>query len=437
MKWSGRASDPARLPELFREALRHALTGAPGPVHIDVPTDILGAKAKISVAELDAGLDMVVPQHRPAPSAAAISNVLSALERSKRPLLIGGGGAVAADGGGAFRTLAERLGIPVLATQMGIGLLPTDHDLLVGSGGAISGPAACAALREADLIIALGCRFSSWMWPDGPPEWGEDDRHLVQIDIDPLAIGRNYPVSTGVIADAALAATAIAQAMQGRPLHTEKTWLAELKARRKAHRDMLDALASKRTQPIHPAALAHEVGRLLGMDGRVTFDGGHTSFWSNDFTPIAIPRTRFHEPGMAHLGFGLPWAMAMKKAFPGEQVVCITGDGALGFTVQELDTARRHKLPVIVIVHNNAAFGVIDFAQRKSGFSIGTDLGETDYAAVAQGFGCFGQVVTEIGGIESAFNAAVASGLPAVLDIRCRFDPHPMMPVFGRSTSAP
>ena len=169
----------------------------------------------------------------------------------------------------------------------------------------------------------------------------------------------------------------------------------------------------------------------------MVFDGGHTSFWSNDFTPLFAPRTRFHEPGMCQLGFGLPQALALQLLHPGQPVLNLTGDGSFGFTLQELDTARRLGLPVVTIIHNNAAWGIIRAGQRAlGGFELGTDLSGTDYAAIACGFGCHGETVRradEINpAIQRALASALASALPAVIDAHCRFEPHPCMPEFGR-----
>ena len=159
---------------------------------------------------------------------------------------------------------------------------------------------------------------------------------------------------------------------------------------------------------------------------------GTTTFWSNDFTPVKDVRTRFHEPGMSHLGFGLPYALALKLLHPGRAVLNITGDGSFGFTLNELDTARRERLPVINVIHNNAAWGIIRQGQKMQfDFELGTSLDETDYAAVARGFGCHGEVVRRAQDVGPAMARAIASGLPAVLDCRTRFLPHPAMPMFG------
>jgi acetolactate synthase-1/2/3 large subunit len=144
-------------------------------------------------------------------------------------------------------------------------------------------------------------------------------------------------------------------------------------------------------------------------------------------------RTRFHDPGICQLGYGLPWALALKALHPNQPVLQITGDGSFGFSLQELDTARRHGLPVVSVIHNNEAWGVIRAGQRaQHDFEFATSLAGTDYAAIALGFGCHGERVEHVDEVAPALRRALASGLPAVLDCRTRWVPHPCMPAFGR-----
>jgi acetolactate synthase-1/2/3 large subunit len=182
---------------------------------------------------------------------------------------------------------------------------------------------------------------------------------------------------------------------------------------------------------MHPAALADELGRALPRDALVAYDGGHTTFWSNDLTPALEPRSRFHEPGMAHLGFGLPCALALKALHPGRAAVNITGDGAFGFTMAELDTARRLGLAAVTVIHDNASWGVIRLGQSRGGFELGTDLEGTDYAAVARALGCHGERIERPEQVAPALERALASGLPAVIDARVAFVPHPGMRRFA------
>jgi thiamine pyrophosphate-dependent acetolactate synthase large subunit-like protein len=175
----------------------------------------------------------------------------------------------------------------------------------------------------------------------------------------------------------------------------------------------LAIMAGDREETMHPAALAQAIATALPADALAVYDGGHTTFWSNDLTPVREVRTRFHEPGMSHLGFGLPYALALKLQQPHKAVVNITGDGSFGFTLNELDTARPHQLPVINIIHNNAAWGIIRAGQRMAlDFEMGTALEDTDYAAIARGFGCHGEVVTRADDIAPRWSARSPPACP-------------------------
>ena len=431
-KWNARVTDIRRVPSLVRQALQTAVSGRPGPVHLDIPADILSQTHLFDRQELQAPL----PLPSPRADAATLDEAARRLQAAERPLVIAGGGLVRAQGADALRALIDRTDWPVTTTQMGMGLIASDDPRLIGQGGVIGGPAVLRALREADVVLALGCRFSSWLWTDPPYGWkASPEQQLIHVDLDPGVIGKVRPATLGVVGDARIFVETLIERLE--PTHAPRPWTQDLSDERDRHRAKLNQLAARpaTSAGLHPAALAQRIGQAVGDQDLVVFDGGHTSFWSNDFTPALTPRTRFHEPGMTHLGFGLPWAIALKRAEPARAVWCLTGDGAMGFTIQELDTARREGLPIVVVVHNNAAFGVIGFAQSRGGFSFGADLADTDYAAIARGFGCFGERVTTLEAFDEALSRALASGLPAVLDVRVIFDPHPQMPAFGKSTA--
>lgn len=436
VKWSATIRDVARVPELVRHALRTGLSGRPGPVHLDVPSDVLAAEYTFDQAELDAAPESYRCHAPSIPVQATLRRAAALLKDAQRPLLIAGGGALRGGAQSAFSALLDRLPAVGMTTQMGLGALSPAHTRSLGQGGFAAGPAAVRALRDADVVLAVGCRFSSFLWTDGPPRWSDlPERRLIQIDIDPEMLGLNVPLTLGIQGDALETISALLDYLPADTVQVSD-WIASLIVERDGHRAALAALADSSVDPMHPAALAREVAKFIGEDDLVTFDGGHTSFWSNDFTPAHKPGTRFHEPGMAHLGFGLPWAIALGICFPARRSFCLTGDGAFGFTLQELDTARRTGTNVITIIHNNAAWGVIGFGQVKSGFELGTSLEGTDYVTISRGFGCHAERVERLDQVAPAVRRALNSGLPAVVDARVAFEPHPMLSVFGKSTAA-
>jgi acetolactate synthase-1/2/3 large subunit len=288
------------------------------------------------------------------------------------------------------------------------------------------------AFAQADLVLAFGCRYSSWLWDEQGPFVRRPQQHI-HVDIHPSALGEPALHTLGMQADARAAVIDLLDALGAEPVPSiDAQWLPRLRALRMAYERELAALGADDARPMHPAALAGAIGRALPRNALAVFDGGHTSFWSNDLTPVHGVRTRFHDPGMSQLGFGLPYALALQLMHPQQFVVNLTGDGSFGFTLQELDSARRLKLPVVNIIHNNASWGIIRAGQRKQlDFEMGTSLADTDYAAIARGFGCHGEIVERAEHVAAALARARASGLPAVLDCRTRFVPHPAAPAFG------
>jgi acetolactate synthase-1/2/3 large subunit len=268
------------------------------------------------------------------------------------------------------------------------------------------------------------------MWDERGPLVGRGQR-FINVNIDPAALGAPAPHDIAMVADARLALADLLDALGDDDVTAAADWLTRLRETRRVYEEQFDQTADEGV--MHPAALSRAIAQALPKDALVVFDGGHTTFWSNDIIPVSQVRTRFHDPGMCQLGFGLPYALSLQSANPSLPVVNITGDGSFGFTIQELDTARRYRLPVVTIVHNNAAWGIIRAGQRAQlDFELGTDLAGTDYAAIAHGFGCFGETVVEPSGLAPALERALQSGLPSVLDCHTRFVPHPCLKAFGR-----
>jgi thiamine pyrophosphate-dependent acetolactate synthase large subunit-like protein len=434
-KWNRVAASPEEIPALVRNAVHEAVSGRPGPVHLELAADLLSA-------ELDPGLAAVdeppEPSTPPALSPEDVERAARLLADAERPLLVAGGGVVLADAATELRRLAARLGAAATATQMGLGAVSSADPGFFGHGGLIAGEPVVEALQEADVVLLAGCRMSSWLWEGSAPALaGSAEQQVIHLDVDPAAAGGVLPASTLVLrGDVRDGLASLLETLGDGERRADPAWLDALVAGHRAHLGRLLEGADDGA-PLHPARLAREIGAWLPDDALAVYDGGHTTFWSNDLTPALEPRTRFHDPGMAHLGFGLPYALALQAAFPGRTVVHITGDGALGFTLAELDTARRNGLPVVTVVHDNAAWGVIRFGQERAGFELDTSLEGTDYAAVARAFGCHGERVTEAGDVRPALDRALASGLPAVVDVATRFVPHPSLPRFaamGRGT---
>jgi thiamine pyrophosphate-dependent acetolactate synthase large subunit-like protein len=430
-KWNAVVHDPRRMPELVRRAFREALSGRPGPVHLDIPQDVLGATCEFA----DDEFTLVPARYRstvgPGPAPGLVSAAAQCLREAKRPLIVAGGGVIAANAAALVRQLAALLNAPVVPTQMALGTVASNSPNFIGHGGLIAGEAVKQAFAQADVVLSVGCRFSSWMW-DETGAMARRSQRVININIDPAALGHPVLHEVAMQSDAKFALTQLLEQMHGASLQVEHDWLSKIRQVRTAYEAKLAQMTDVVDGVMHPAALAAAIAQALPNDALAVFDGGHTTFWSNDLTPVQQVRTRFHEPGMSHLGFGLPYAMALQLGHAGKPVFNITGDGSFGFTMNELDTARRYKLPVITLIHNNAAWGIIRAGQKMQlGFELGTGLENCDYAAIARGFGCYGESVARSEDVAPAIARALASGLPAVLDCHTRFVPHPAMPMFG------
>jgi thiamine pyrophosphate-dependent acetolactate synthase large subunit-like protein len=429
-KWNAVVHDGRRLPELVHTAFRQALSGVPGPVHLDIPLDVLSGTFEYAVEALDRSPEHYRPSVRPTADVGQIASAARLLKSAERLLVVAGGGVVSSNATDLVRQLVSRLGAVATSTQMGLGVIPSNDPHFIGHGGVVGGPVVTRAFAEADVILAIGCRFSTWLWDDK----GSLARNakLIHLDIDPAVIGATAAVEVGLVGDAKSSLEALLKALG--PAHTSlpaSDWRTSCAADYTEYRRSLQNLRATSTI-MHPAELTHALAAALPVDALVTYDGGHGTFWSNDILPALHPRSRFHEPGMTQLGFGLPYALALQICNPGRPVLNITGDGAFGFTIQELDTARRYGLPVINVIHNNEAWGVIGASQQRLNFSLGVELKGTDYAAIGHGFGCHAERIDRPQDVAPALQRALASGLPAVLDCRVTFEKHPCFGAFGK-----
>jgi thiamine pyrophosphate-dependent acetolactate synthase large subunit-like protein len=428
-KWRATVAHPERIPELMARAVREAKTGAGGTVHLEIGYDVIGAPP--ACVPNDIGAVAAAGELGRAPADPdAVARAAGLLAAARRPLVIAGGGAV--DACAEVRAIVQRLDGAGLVTQMGIGILDDGDPHLVGQGGLVFGESVARALREADVVLAVGCRFSSWWWDGMRPAGAESpDQQLIHLDRDPTVIGRLRPAAVGLAGDArAVLAQLLAVLVPA--ADADPAWREALRDEHLAYVAEIGGLgAGDESAEMHPAQLARALGEGLPSDALVVYDGAHTSFWSNDLTPVSQPRTRFHDPGSGHLGFGVPYAHALALLEPGRPVVNITGDGAFGFTVAELDTARRYGLTAVHVIHDNQAWGVIAQSQKRLGFELGTELSGTDYVAIARGFGVHAEQVTTPDEVAPALHRALSCGGPAVIDARVRFVPHPGMPRFG------
>ena len=431
-KWNAVVHDRRRVGELAQWAFRYARSGRPGPVHLDIPLDIM--------CEPGPDVDLPAPASyramgRLRGDADAIRQAVDLLEHAERPLLVAGGGVVQAEAWDEFRALAAALGAPATTTPMGSGCIDPGWDGYFGDSGWLGGNAVITAFNAADVILAVGCRFSSWLGIGRAPIMsGPPAQKVIHVDIDPTEIGKNVGVAVGIVGDAKSVLTDMLAAVSGRAAApgAHAAWKQQLVAGYKEYMGSLDPMLGGPDGPITQARLAKEVGDYLAdKNAMLTVDGGSTLLWAFSYIRAFQPRQRFFFAGGGHLGTGQPFANSLKLANPDRLVVNFCGDGGFGMTLQELDTAARHGLPVINVINNDGGWGMCKAGQLmlygpEGCNRIDQDFGPADYAAIARGFGCHGETVESVEGIRPALERAIASGTPAVLDVKVQPVFHPM-----------
>jgi acetolactate synthase-1/2/3 large subunit len=401
--------DPAELTAVVRAAYRLAAAGRPGPVLVDIPRDVQEALVEVDRVPEPELPAIVAP---PAPEQ-AIREVARAIEAASRPVLYVGGGTVAAAAGAEVRALAEAARIPIVTTLMAKGAVPESHPLNFGCPGMHGSKWANWALNMSDLVIAVGARFDDRV--TGRVEEFAPAATVAHYDIDPAEIGKIRRVELPVLGD-------LREAVAATRFHLvapacSEAWLRQVNGWRERFPLRHDTAAAALTGP---GVIEHLAAATAGHQDVVWTTGvGQHQMWAMQYLPCERPRSFVTSGGHGTMGFGLPAAIGARAARPGATVVCVDGDGSFAMTCQELATAVAARLPVIVVVIDNGALGMVRqwqemfYEDRLS--QVRTPV-TTDIAAVARGFGARGYTVRDEAGLREAFAAALACGETCVID---------------------
>jgi acetolactate synthase-1/2/3 large subunit len=422
-----------QLPRALHRAFNVALGGRPGPVHIDVPIDVQALSGEGH--RLDAGVHSAThPVARPDPQ--GIELIAAALAGARRPVILAGGGCIQAEAQAELRRVAELAQAPVLATMMGKGVFPEDHPLAAehtGANGTICGN---HFSREADVLLAVGTRFAeqtSSSYKHGE-SFSVPPTRIMQIDVDPREIGKNYPVEVGVVADARTALEDLAQALEA---HRERMpdrreyilESASWKGRWRAMiRDRWDPGVLSMSQAIHV------LRKVLPREAIVIASAGHPQIQMFQEFISYEPRTWITPGGYSTMGFTVPAAIGAKLARPDVPVVGVAGDGDFLMSIQELALAVQEGLSVVYLVLNNVGWTSIrDFQRGMFGaerdFATefrsrrGGELVSPDFAAIATGFGASAFKVTELEQLRPALEVALRTEGPVVVEAMLARDP--------------
>ncbi|MYG52060.1 MAG: thiamine pyrophosphate-binding protein [Rhodospirillaceae bacterium] len=406
-----------RIPELFQAGFRTALTPRRGPVLLNVPRNVQSAKA---VFPEPPAPDTYRVQFAPAAPAAAVERAAQMLLDAERPVIVAGGGIK--NGGGAAQTLAlaELLGAPVAMSPGHGDAIPFGHPLNAGQMGPRGNPVASRLVLEADVILALGTRlgFNSTFYSYDNIN---RDAEIIQVEIEPTEIGRHFPVSLGIWADAPTVADQLAEAVRKAAAIREATqWTAQFQAERKAFLARRDAEAVMDETPIQPSGLFRAYRRVLPRNAAIVLDAGTMTLQATDALEYWEPPCLFTPLDFGLVGFSFACGLGVKAAQPDRPVVSFAGDGGFGMQVSELSTAVDHGLNTVAVVMNNGCWGAEKAYQRDffGGRYIGADVGSPPFDELARLYGAAGYRVERLSEVEDAIAAALDEDRPAVVDIK-------------------
>ena len=406
-----------RIPEMFREAFRVAMSPRRGPVQLNLPRDVLAEQ--ITMPEMQAPNEYRVMQN-PAPAQNVVSEAAKLLAGAKRPVIITGGGIKNSRGHAAAIALAETLNAPIVLAPGHGDALPFDQPLNAGQMGPRGNPVASRLAKEADVILALGTRlgFNSTFYSYDNIN---RDAAIIQVELEPTAIGRYFPIKLGIWGDAIATAEALIPAVNAMQFKAEiATWTAHFQKERQEWLAERDAKADTETVPIQPSGLFHHLRQILPADAAYTMDAGTLCLQATDAMTYQTPPSLFTPLDFGLVGFSFACGLGVKLAMPDRPVISMMGDGGFGMTISELSTAVDHGINTVTLVMNNGSWGAEKAYQRDffNGRYIGADISSPAFDKAAELYGAAGFRVERLSDLADAVHAALGAGKPAVVDIQ-------------------
>ena len=420
-KYGAHVAGPEQLPIHLRQAFRSATSGTPGPVHLDLE-GITGQAVVDQEADLEVVIEETfakVPAFRPAAEPEKIEEALKLLSRAERPVIVAGGGVTASDARAELVALAEKLSIPVATALNAKAMFPADHPLAVGTPGSYSRACANQALCEADLVFFVGSHAGGQVThgyrvpPQGTP--------IIQLDINPEEIGRNYPINTGMQGDAR--STLRRMIEMAEPAEPRSAWIRRVQELVRNWQESVSELVNSDIEPMRPERLCRELTDALPSDAILVSDTGHSGIWTGTLVELRHPEQTYIRCA-GSLGWGLPAAMGAKCAAPDRPVLCFTGDGGIWYHLAELETAVRCGIRTVTVVNNNHSLNQEQAGVERTygGRTAGSDelwlFEDADFAGIAESMGCLGITVNKPAEISSALDRALAAEKPAVVDVK-------------------
>ena len=421
-KMNVRVDHVSRLPDLLRQAFRTATSGTPGPVHLQIqgPHGQV-ANEKTSLLPLVEQRFKSTPPFRPACEREPLLQAIELLKNSKKPIIVAGGGVITSGANSELIEFAQKMQIPVATSLNGKSSILDSNPLAVGVAGTYSRSCANQSIYEADLVFFIGSHTGGQLTVDWSiPATGTP---VIQLDINPLELGRNYPNQVSLLGDAK---TVLQQLIDLAPSAQENTmWIERIQLLVKDWRNQFTSLMHSDALPIRPERICYEISKALPKNGVVVSDTGHSGMWTGAMIELNDPSQRFIRCA-GSLGWAFPGAMGVKCALPDSTVICFAGDGAFYYHIGELETAIRYNINLIVVVNNNSALNqeipLWDnvFLDKNSLNHRAEELWKfkpVNFANIAESFGCVGIRVENPNELAGALKEAIKLNKPVVIDV--------------------
>jgi acetolactate synthase-1/2/3 large subunit len=419
VKWNGKVEHWQRIPDMVRHAFRVAMSGRPGPTHILIPEDIISQRGDDNDVTIRPPDQYRQTTRMPA-DPEAVRQAAQLLVEADLVNIHCGNGAERSGAADEVRRLAEHLGCPVTHTIRARGIIPDDHPLSFHP----TCMSRIAANSQSDVVLAVGTRLGELNMWGRPPMFGEPDKQrLIQIDAEPTHIGLNRPTDIALIGDARTILNQLLDTV--RPLAAQRephAKVAEFRALQDQFEQELDAaLEDTARRPMLTGQILKVCNDFFDEDAIFVMDGGNTTLWDIHYHVARRSRSVIYSMNYGHLGTGLPYSLGAKLARPEKPVYCVTGDSAFGFNLQELETAVRNDLPVIILVAVDGAYGMEKSAQQRQ-FGreapwFKHDHAPVRYDQVAVAMGCHGEYVETVADLRPALERSAAADKPAVIHV--------------------
>jgi acetolactate synthase-1/2/3 large subunit len=426
-KHSVMVQDIDELADIVREAFHIAQEGRPGPVLVDIPKDVQTAKAEWHAGEAAADAAPGDGANGGRPGTAATEQALHAaaelLAHAERPLIMAGHGVILADACPELRALAERTGVPVITTLLGISTFPDGHALHLGMPGMHGEVHVNRAIQQADVILGVGLRFDDRV--TGNVGGFARQARIIHIDVDRTEIGKNVPTEVGLVGDAKQLLCALLGRVPRRECRAWRDEIAGLRREREEHY----------RGDVAPDRILRAIREASGPEAAIVSDVGQHQMWVAKLYPYTHPNSHFSSGGLGTMGFAVPAAMGVHFARPGTPVWAISGDGGFQMNLQEIATMVQERIPIKLAVFNNGYLGMVrQWQQLFHGRRYSaTPIWSPNFVRLAEAYGIAGWRVEHGEEIDGAVQAALAAPGPALIEfvIEQEANVYPIVPPGG------